>query len=60
MGNNALTNLTGLDGLASIGGSFMLGNNDALISLTGLEHLTFVGGSEIWGNNVLPNLTGPG
>jgi hypothetical protein len=41
--NNALTSLTGLENLTSIGGYLLIMDNNALTSLTGLESLTSIG-----------------
>ncbi len=58
-GNEALSNLTGLNNLTSIGGDIWIGENTALTSLTGLENLTTIGGSlEIFDNDALTSLVG--
>jgi hypothetical protein len=49
VGNSALTCLTGLDGLTSIGGNLYIYENDTLASLTGLDNLTFIGGNLVIG-----------
>ncbi|MFZ9889465.1 MAG: hypothetical protein ACO3JL_18375, partial [Myxococcota bacterium] len=52
---SALESLSGLEGLASVGGGLGIGSNDALTSLSGLEGLTSVGGElGIANNAVLP------
>ena len=56
-GNNALTNLTGLEGLDSIEMLRIL-SNDALTNLVGVEGLTSIGDLEIHENNTLISLTG--
>jgi len=58
-GNNALTSLTGLENLTSIGGNLKIDGNDALISLTGLDKLTSIGG-DLWirFNDALSDLSG--
>jgi acyl-[acyl carrier protein]--UDP-N-acetylglucosamine O-acyltransferase len=57
--NNALTSLTGLEGLTSIGEDLMIYHNDALTNLTGLENVTSTGGDlEVNDNNALISLTG--
>jgi len=62
--NPALTNLTGLEGLTSIGGSLIIGEmyyggNLSLVSLAGLDNLDSIGGSlHIFYNNALTSLTG--
>jgi len=63
--SHALTSLTGLDNVTSIGGSLQIGGdewfvgNPSLISLTGLESLTSIGGSlRIDDNAALTSLTG--
>ncbi len=56
-GNNALTNLTGLEGLDSIE-MLRIVSNDALTSLVGVEGLTSIGDLEINENNTLVSLTG--
>lgn len=63
MTNNALSGLTGLNNLTSIGSDFFLGalggGNNALTSLAGMESLIFLGGNLfIGGNNSLSSLTG--
>ena len=59
MENDALTSLTGLDNLTSIGGNLGIRNNNALTSLTGLEGLTSIGGFlDISHNAALTSLTG--
>ena len=58
-GNPALTSLTGLDNVTSIGGGLFVFNNDALISLSGLEGLPSIGGFlSIRNNDALISLTG--
>jgi len=58
--NDALTSLTGLEGLSSIGsgGGLSIRHNDALTSLTGLEGLSSIGYLNISYNGSLINLTG--
>jgi len=54
-----ITNLNGLNGLASIGGTLYIRNSNALPSLAGLNTLTSVGGTlRIEDNVVLGNLNG--
>jgi hypothetical protein len=56
---NALTSLTGLEGLTSIGGELRIENSSALINLEGLEGLDSIGsGLRICGNDALSSLTG--
>ena len=58
-GNNALTSLTGLENLISIGGSLEIEDNDALTSLTGLDNVTSIGGGfDISSNDSLTSLLG--
>ena len=60
-----ITNLNGLNVLASIGGNLEINRNDSLVSLTGLEGLTNIQGS-LWigdddspvGNETLSDLSG--
>ena len=60
--NSALTSLSGLDNVISIGGSLIIGSyseGNNLTSLTGLNNVTSIGGGlDIYGNNNLTNLTG--
>jgi hypothetical protein len=58
-GNYALTSLSGLYSLNSIGGNLQIGYNDALTSLTGLDNVSSIG-ITIWiyNNYALTNLTG--
>jgi len=59
IGNEALSSLTGLNSLTSIGGSIVMKGNDTLSSLTGLDNITSIGGSiEIKDNNSLTSITG--
>ena len=59
VGNPALTSLTGLEGLTSIGGDLRIINNTALTSLTGLDNVVTVNGVlGISNNSVLTSLTG--
>jgi len=44
-GNNALTNLTGLESLVTVEGDLRILSNASLTSLTGLDNLTSVGGN---------------
>ncbi len=62
-GNPSLTNLTGLNNLDSVGGSFRIEYNLSLTSLTGLENLVTIGISgwvyhRIVSNFMLTSLTG--
>jgi hypothetical protein len=58
-GTQYLINLTGLEGLNSIGGDLNIMGNSGLNSLMGLENLTVIGGSlAIHGNDILISLTG--
>lgn len=62
-GNEALSNMTGLESMTSVGGDLIICGNNALVSLSGLESLTTIGGSLIigssWcGNQSLASLTG--
>ena len=58
-GNPSLINLTGLEGLNSIGGDLRIEINDSLISLVGLENLNSIWGDlRIGGNDALTSLTG--
>ena len=54
-----ITNLQGLSGITSIGGSLEVSLNDALSILSGLESLTAIGG-DLWiqTNNAMTSLTG--
>jgi len=54
---SALINLTGLEGLMSIGGDLRLSDNNSLTSLTGLDNLTFINGNLELG---YPTWYGPG
>jgi len=57
--NPALTNLSGLNNLASIGGGLRIVHNDALTSLSGLNNLASIGGDlAINNNDVLTSLSG--
>jgi PKD repeat protein len=57
--DTALTDLTGLGSLTSIGGTLFFNTNSQLSSLTGLERLTSIGGYlEIFGNPLLTSLNG--
>jgi hypothetical protein len=57
--NTALTSLTGLENITTVGGNLMIVSNDALTSLTGLENMTSVDGV-LWinYNSSLTSLTG--
>ncbi len=62
--NSSLINMTGLEGLHSVGSDFFIGANPSLISLSGLENLLSIGrhltiGNQ-WagGNPALTNLDG--
>jgi len=58
-GNPALTSITGLENLTSVGEGLEIRNNNVLTSLTGLENLTFIGWDfVIIGNHGLTSLTG--
>jgi hypothetical protein len=58
-GNPALTSLTGLEGLTSVGGYLYIYDNYALNSLTGLDNLASIGGYlDISLNYALTSLTG--
>jgi len=65
-GNPALTSLTGLNNLTSIGGILQMTDNNSLPSLSGLENLTSIGGDVMIGsyydgnsyNDSLTSLTG--
>ena len=58
-GNPALTSLTGLDNVTSIGGELGIWRNYTMTSLTGLENLTSIGGElYIHSNLTLTSLTG--
>jgi hypothetical protein len=50
-GNQALTDLTGLDALRSINGSLSIAVNTGLKSLHGLDALAYVGGDLFIGEN---------
>ena len=57
--NPVLTNLSGLNNLASIGGGLRIVHNDALTSLSGLDNLASIGGDlAINNNDVLTSLAG--
>jgi hypothetical protein len=51
IGGEDITNVNGLSGLTSIGGSFYISNNVDLYDLTGLASLTSVGGSFLVSTN---------
>jgi hypothetical protein len=59
----ALSRLTGLESVTSIGGDLSIGGNNGLISLAGLDDLINIGGSlsigdKFTGNTVLASLAG--
>jgi hypothetical protein len=57
--NTALTNLSGLDSLTSVGGYLAIQNNGVLTSLSALSNLNSVGGwLDIYNNEALTSLTG--
>jgi hypothetical protein len=57
--STTLTNLSGLEGITSVGGTLIIRDNDVLTSLTGLDGITSVGGSLIiYSNFSLTSLTG--
>jgi phosphotransferase system IIB component len=57
--NTALTSLSGLENITSVGGYLSIQNNDVLTSLSGLDNITSVGGILSIGNNdVLTSLGG--
>lgn len=56
--NSALTDLSGLEALTSVGGYLEIGNNNALMSLDGLNMLTSVGHLWIYFNDALTSLDG--
>jgi hypothetical protein len=49
--NTSLPDLTGLDGVSSVGQSMVLNNNGLLTTLTGLEALTSIGGNFLINSN---------
>ncbi|MDH4021366.1 MAG: hypothetical protein OEU84_17370 [Xanthomonadales bacterium] len=56
--NAALTNFTGLSGLASVGGTLFISDNPALTSVDGMSSLTSVHGLGIGSNDSLTSLSG--
>lgn len=59
IGNTALTDLTGLGALESIGGELFINQNEQMTSLTGLDSLVSIGGYlEITGNPQLISVNG--
>jgi hypothetical protein len=58
VGNPVLNNLSGLEGLVSIGENLWIGANGTLTSLTGLNALTMIGGSLTIALNGLSSLAG--
>ena len=57
--NDALTSLSDLDNVTSIGGDLRIYDNDALTSLSGLDNVTSIGGELGVGNNdALTSLSG--
>jgi hypothetical protein len=55
--NVALTDLSGLQNITTVGGDVSIGANFALTSLSGLENLTSVGGLYIGSNTALASLS---
>lgn len=56
-GNPLLSNLTGFEGLTSIGGRLSIEGNSGLMNLTGLENLTSIGSLRIGSNDALTTIS---